>query len=189
MGFLDRATIGRVTERLIDEAAAAKPGLARLAVGGVPAQPQLKRLRRAEPGAPVRRSLPGMERMLQRAAGLQAAVPVPLEDHEWAAMAAQGVADWLASPSVPADVDPLAWWAAEAAKESRPVSITVLTTLARKYLCIPGANGSVERVWSSGRRILTFNRQSLAGSRVSQLLSLKHNAALSGQWPPKPMCL
>ena len=58
-----------------------------------------------------------------------------------------------------------------------------LHPLARQYLAAPGVNGSIERVWSVGSRMLTYSRHSLAGSRVCQLLRLKRNSELLGMWP------
>ena len=66
--------------------------------------------------------------------------------------------------------------------ESPPIRFMI--PLARKYLAVPGANGSIERVWSSGRRVLVFNRQSLSSAHVHMLLTLKHNMEQLGMWPP-----
>ena len=64
-----------------------------------------------------------------------------------------------------------------------------LAPLATKYLAVPGANGTIERVWGDGRRILTFNRHSLSGEQVCQLLRLKFNMETLEMWPLKQLAL
>jgi hypothetical protein len=101
----------------------------------------------------------------------------------------QAVEQWFSLPSEPADADPLDWWATAVGPRGLGMTAAVLAPLARKYLAVPGANGSIERVWSVGRRVLTCSRHSLAGSRVSHLLRLKRNSELLGMWPPGPVAL
>ena len=92
---------------------------------------------------------------------------------------------WFTMEPASPETEPLQWWAecvAEGAK--MPDAIRFMIPLARKYLAVPGANGSIERVWSSGRRVLVFNRQSLSSAHVHMLLTLKHNMEGLGMWPP-----
>ena len=112
---------------------------------------------------------PGMRRLLQRS--LQRLPAADDNQQEALQTSIEGaVSDWLGSPPVEPDVDPLQWWADAtaqgAAKPSESAAVRFLAPLARKYLAVPGSNGSIERVWSSGRRTLVFNRQSLSGTHV-----------------------
>ena len=146
-----------------------------------PASAPLKRLR----------PLPGMERLLERAQRLQGLSPTPQGEAQRppAEDVSRALDDWFALPALPTDSSPLDFWQ-EAVRQDAPAPwVRLLAPLARKYLASPGASGSIERVWSQGRRVITFNRHALSGERVCQLLRLKHNLAKVGMWPPSPLAL
>ena len=143
-------------------------------------EPPRKRLRKSE-------ERPGMQRLLGRAAQLAPAAQQETENFRESVKKA--VTEWLQTPQVPPESDPLLWWADAVAKLPQSAAVRYLAPLARKYLCVPGANRSIERVWSSGRRTLVFNRQSLSGKHVDMLLTMKHNMEALGMWPPKPLPL
>jgi hypothetical protein len=137
------------------------------------AQPRPKRLRSGSRP----QSLPGMERMLSRAPPLEGPCSEALDYDE---VVEQAVQQWFSSPSEHHDSDHLDWWARAVGSHGLGRTAAVLAPLARKYLAVPGANGSIERVWSVGRRVLASNRHCLAGARVFQLLRLKRNSELVG---------
>ena len=62
--------------------------------------------------------------------------------------------------------NPLEWW------RKKQLDFPSLTTLARKYLCIPATSAPVERVFSSGSNIITKRRSCLDVDRASDLIFL-----------------
>ena len=97
----------------------------------------------------------------------------------------KAVEEWLALPCEELDTDPLTMWKDMVeATQVKPFA-RYLGPLALKYLVAPGANGTVERLWSDGRRVLTYGRHALSGTRFDQILGLKCNLRALGLWPPK----
>ena len=146
-------------------------------------RPGLQRLRKMKD--------PGLQSFVDAASHYQAGGPAG-GDGDDAVMAPPleevigGAVDlWLSRPAYPADSDPLSHWEGIAASANSP--FRCLVPLARKYLCAPGASGTVERLWASGRRVLTFSRHSLSGGRFNQLLRLKSNLRKFREWPPQPL--
>ena len=64
-------------------------------------------------------------------------------------------------------VQVLHYWA------SRQNSLPTLALMARRYLCIPATSASSERVFSKGRRIVSWQRSSLKPSTIEELICLK----------------
>ena len=97
--------------------------------------------------------------------------------------------EWLALPAESTDTDPLEYWREQLSAKTVPRAVKFLAPLARKYLAAPGANGTVERLWSDGRHIFSYCRHALSGERFNQLLRLKHNLEALGSWPPSELVL
>jgi hypothetical protein len=154
--------------------------------GGQAPPRKLQRLRRQQDSALKE---PGMERLLEGLSALQAPEDggaAGAREAPAARLARDAVADWLASPLMPPDSSPLEFWGKAAGPDACTSSYaSILAPLARKYLCAPGASGTIERLWSEGRRVLAFNRHALSEERVGQLLRLKFNMSRVGAWPPK----
>ena len=73
-------------------------------------------------------------------------------------------------------------------KAGSPTSVGhILGPLARKYLAIPGTNGGVERLWSSARRLLHYDKGQMDTSQVARTLMLRANAEELGLWPLDPI--
>ena len=64
---------------------------------------------------------------------------------------------------------PLGWWKKEA------LYLPMLSTLAKKFLCICATSVSSERVFSTGGNIVTSKRNSLKPHVVDQLIFLAKN--------------
>ena len=148
-----------------------------------PREPKRRRLRRIEDPPPAPLRVPGMERLLANLAEAQAAPEAPGVGEDLQEEVAAAVDAWLGARAEPQSADPLAIWAKVAAGSP---AHRFLAPLARKYLAAPGGSGSIERLWSEGRRVLAWNRHALSDTRVSQLLRLKFNMAQLGEWPPRP---
>ena len=110
-------------------------------------------------------------------------------DEDLKAEVEKAVQEWLALPCMPMDSDPGATWRDLIKFHSAKAYVRYLAPFALKYLVIPGASGTVERVWSNGRRVLTYGRHALSSSRFNQLVRLKHNLPELGLWPPAPISL
>ena len=135
------------------------------------------------------RSLPGMEQLLARRAAAQPAQPQPAGRKDLKQRVAQAWRAYLALPQPDRASDPLSWWAAHVnPKVGSPTSVgQVLGPLARKYLAIPGTNGGVERLWSSARRLLNYDKGQMDTAQVARTLMLRANAEELGLWPLDPI--
>jgi hypothetical protein len=135
------------------------------------------------------RSLPGMEQLLARRAAAQPAAPQPAGRKDLKNRVAQAWRAYLALPQPDRASDPLAWWAGHVRpKAGSPTSVGhVLGPLARKYLAIPGTNGGVERLWSSARRLLNYDKGQMDTAQVARTLMLRANAEELGLWPLDPI--
>ncbi|MBW0546978.1 hypothetical protein O181_086693 [Austropuccinia psidii MF-1] len=74
---------------------------------------------------------------------------------------------FLAEPMEPKDTDILEFW------KSRHAIFPTLYTMAHKYLAIPASSSILERVFSGGRKILTYQRSMLSSMHVEQLTCVK----------------
>ena len=138
-------------------------------------------------GRRLRRSLPGMEQMLARraaAASSPPAAPAPSRQ-DLKQRVAKAWRAYTALPALDRSADPFAWWAAHASpKEGCPSLVgQIFGPLARRYLAIPGTNGGVERLWSSARRLLNYDKGKLDTAQVARTLILRANAEELGMWP------
>ena len=167
-------------QRLLDEAVAA----ARAASPAAPQPPPRLARPRKIPAQP--KAKPGMDGLLADLAALQeGGLPEEAEGGALAAAVSAAVTEWFRGPPLPPGESPIAWWASLAGPGGTLCPTAMyLAALARKYLCTPGASGSIERLWSDGRRLLAWNRHALQEDRVGQLLRLKFNARRCGVWPP-----
>ena len=182
LSFATEEERAQVRQRLADEALAA--ARAALPAPQAPqAQPRLARLRKI-PAQP--KAKPGMDNLLADLAALQeGGLPEDAEGGTLAAAVSAAVAEWFRGPPLPPGESPLAWWASLVGPGGTLCPTAMyLAPLARKYLCTPGASGTIERLWSDGRRLLAWNRHALREDRVGQLLRLKFNSRSCGAWPP-----
>ena len=69
---------------------------------------------------------------------------------------------------MPLDDDPLEWWKDQ-------VDLPLLSSLAKKYLCIPATSVESERVFSTAGDIVTATRSVLSHEHIDQLIFLKKN--------------
>ena len=113
----------------------------------------------------------------------------PIGEESLREQVSMAVDEWLALPAESTDTDPLEYWREQLSAKTVPRAVKFLAPLARKYLAAPGANGTVERLWSDGRRIFSYCRHALSGTRFNQLLRLKHNLEALGSWPPSELVL
>ena len=81
----------------------------------------------------------------------------------------QEVADYLASPVVPDDSDPLLYW------KMHSKSFPCLSTLAMKYLAVPSSSAPVERIFSVGGKIFRPDRCRLSDATFEHLMFIKLN--------------
>ena len=81
----------------------------------------------------------------------------------------QEVADYLASPVVPDDSDPLLYW------KMHSKSFPCLSTLAMKYLAVPASSAPVERTFSVGGKIFRPDRCRLSDATFQHLMFIKLN--------------
>lgn len=70
-------------------------------------------------------------------------------------------------PNVDIDEDPLAWW--------KNQDLPILSTLAKKYLCIPGTSVPSERLFSQAGYIVNELRSRLTPDHVNMLVFLARN--------------
>ena len=66
------------------------------------------------------------------------------------------------------DDDPLEWW-------MKQVDLPLLSSLAKKYLCIPATSVESERVFSTAGDIVSATRSVLGHDHIDQLIFLKKN--------------
>ncbi|XP_061566494.1 E3 SUMO-protein ligase ZBED1-like [Cololabis saira] len=66
------------------------------------------------------------------------------------------------------DEDPLQWW-------KKQVDLPLLSSLAKRYLCIPGTSVASERVFSTAGDVVTAQRSVLSHEHIDQLVFLKKN--------------
>lgn len=62
-------------------------------------------------------------------------------------------------------MDPLTWWRLNEHRFPR------LAAMARDYLCIPGTSVAVERVFSTGRDVISVRRTSLPAETIRTLMT------------------
>ena len=91
-------------------------------------------------------------------------LPVKPED-----VAEAEVNSYLMTPAIDGEDDPLAWW------RVYEISYTQLSTMARKYLCVPATSAPSERLFSTGGNIVTCTRSSLKPAKVIMLVFLAKN--------------
>ena len=89
------------------------------------------------------------------------------------------VIDYLAIPQIHFNDCPLEWW------KTNKGRFPILSSLAKKYLCIPATSTSSERLFSDVGNIMTIKRTQLLPSTFEHLLFLKRNWSLSGEIFPK----
>ncbi|MBW0509366.1 hypothetical protein O181_049081 [Austropuccinia psidii MF-1] len=81
---------------------------------------------------------------------------------------------FFAEPTEPKETDILLFW------KTRSSVFPTLVLMAYKYLSIPATSAPSERVFSCGRKILTFQRASLSSMHVEQLSCIKNWARIFG---------
>ena len=89
------------------------------------------------------------------------------------------VVDYLAIPQIHFNDCPLEWW------KTNKGRFPILSSLAKKYLCIPATSTSSERLFSDAGNIMTIKRTQLLPSTFEHLLFLKRNWSLAGGIFPK----
>ena len=87
------------------------------------------------------------------------------------------VAAFFSCPGIAIGECPLAWWAAQGCK-----AFPSLVTAARKALATPGTSAVIERTWSSGRRLLAFNKAQMDGEFAGNILRSHYNVTPLGLW-------
>lgn len=175
-----------VEKRLVDEAVQAIGVPA--GVADAPSNPEDRAVSQ-EAKRPRKETLcPGLERFHERVRtmqqGLAGATPSQTEQDARADVK-KAVREWLALPCEPMDTDPLTSWKVLVEASIVKPHARYLAPLALKYLVAPGASGTIERVWSDGRRVLTYGRHALSSTRFDQVVCLKRNLRSLGFWPPK----
>ena len=76
---------------------------------------------------------------------------------------------YLKSPTLNMDSCPLTWWKQEKSR------LPMLSSVARKFLCICATSVSSERIFSTGGNIVTDHRTCLKPNKVDQLVFLAKN--------------
>ena len=74
---------------------------------------------------------------------------------------------YLSLPLLNTEIDPLDWW------KTNALNFPNLSKMARDYLAVPGTEASVEREFSSGRRLITNERASLKDTTIQAVQCLK----------------
>ncbi|EPZ36066.1 HAT dimerization domain-containing protein [Rozella allomycis CSF55] len=75
--------------------------------------------------------------------------------------------EYLNQPTVDATIQPLNWW------KSNELMFPTLSKMAKDYLAIPGTSASSERLFSSGRQLITDFRCSLSPATIQACMCLK----------------
>ena len=138
---------------------------------------------------------PGYARFFKLAQTMQqtgAAPQAQEQDTDLRDQITKAVDEWFAEPCLPIEADPFSQWRelTQTRKgEQVKAFVRFLAPLALKYLVAPGASGSIERLWSDGRRVFSYGRHGLSPERFNQLLRLKRNLVSLGRWPPKQLSL
>lgn len=78
------------------------------------------------------------------------------------------VNSYFAGPPIGKEEDPLRWW------KLRQKEIPALSDLARVFLAVPATSTPAERAFSSGRRILPFDRSRRTSETLEALMCLKN---------------
>ncbi|KAI2642406.1 E3 SUMO-protein ligase ZBED1 [Labeo rohita] len=76
---------------------------------------------------------------------------------------------YLKSVCLESEADPLQWW------QEHEVAYPALSTLARKYLCVPATSSPSERIFSCSGNIVTCQRAALKPDTVDRLVFLAQN--------------
>ena len=87
----------------------------------------------------------------------------PVGEESLREQVSMAVNEWLALPAESTETDPFEDWREQLSAKTVPRAVKFLAPLARRYLAAPGANGTVERLWSDGRRIFSYCRHALSG--------------------------
>ncbi|XP_070838556.1 E3 SUMO-protein ligase ZBED1-like [Chaetodon trifascialis] len=88
-----------------------------------------------------------------------------------AKMASEEVVRYRERDPLPLKDNPLQWW-------KRQFDLPLLSSLARRYLCIPATSVAAERVFSTAGDIVSVQRSVLRHDHVDQLIFLKKNLDL-----------
>lgn len=78
--------------------------------------------------------------------------------------------NYMTEPPLPADSNTLHWW-----KDTGCNKYPLLSTLTRKYLCVPGSSVRSERVFSTAGNIINKKRAALDPDQVDRLVFLANN--------------
>lgn len=76
---------------------------------------------------------------------------------------------YLLTPEADSETDPLGWW------KIHEFNFPRVSSLAKKYLCIPATSSPSERAFSTGGNIVTCHRSQLKPVSVDRLVFLAHN--------------
>lgn len=79
------------------------------------------------------------------------------------------LSSYLQSVCLESDADPLQWW------QEHEVAYPALSTLAKKYLCVPATSSPSERIFSCSGNIVTCQRSALKPDTVDRLVFLAQN--------------
>ncbi|XP_065096779.1 E3 SUMO-protein ligase ZBED1-like [Paramisgurnus dabryanus] len=82
----------------------------------------------------------------------------------------QELTSYMTEPPLPADSNTLHWW-----RDTGCNKYSLLSTLARKYLCVPGTSVRSERVFSIAGNIVNKKRAALDPDQVDRLVFLANN--------------
>lgn len=83
------------------------------------------------------------------------------------AVSSAALEEYLNQPTVSMNTEPLKWW------KSNEEQFPNLAKMARDYLAIPGTSASSERLFSSGRQLITDFRCSLSPATIQACMCLK----------------
>lgn len=79
------------------------------------------------------------------------------------------LSSYLQSVCLESEADPLQWW------QEHEVAYPALSTLAKKYLCVPATSSPSERIFSCSGNIVTCQRAALNPDTVDRLVFLAQN--------------
>ncbi|XP_069105739.1 E3 SUMO-protein ligase ZBED1-like [Argopecten irradians] len=77
--------------------------------------------------------------------------------------------NYKSTQNMPLDADPLLWW------KQQELNFPLLSTLARRYLCIPATSVASERVFSTAGDLVSAQRSLLSSDQIDRLIFLKKN--------------